>query len=56
MNMYIVQDMGVKWPTYSPNEPKNIVFSALDGVHVQPDNWRSEAIALVKTLPNDAAL
>lgn len=56
MNMYIVQDLGIKWPAYSLTGPENIVFVGMDDVHVQPDNWRSEAIALVKNLPNDAAL
>ncbi|CAG9945116.1 unnamed protein product [Clonostachys rosea f. rosea IK726] len=55
-NFHRVQDLGIKWPAYSLTGPENIVFVGMDDVHVQPDNWRSEAIALVKNLPNDAAL
>lgn len=40
-----------KWPKYSLKSPTNIVFNATEtpdvlNVHVEPDTWREEGMAL----------
>ena len=40
------------WPVYSGEEPVNLVLNATDdalNVHVEPDTWRQEGMALWDT-------
>ncbi|KAI9164201.1 Lipase 2 [Paramyrothecium foliicola] len=52
-NSHQVKDLKVNWPMYSLDDPQNIVFSVSDGVHLQKDDWRQEAIKLMEELPSD---
>ncbi|KAH0429939.1 carboxylesterase [Colletotrichum camelliae] len=36
----------ITWPTYKREKPENMVFSATDGLSLQPDTWREEAIQM----------
>ena len=41
-----------EWPAYSIEEPVNLVLNATEdalSVHLEPDTWREEAIALWET-------
>lgn len=39
--------MTLQWPVYSREIPMSIVFNATSGVTLQPDNWRTDALALL---------
>ncbi|KAH8652920.1 Alpha/Beta hydrolase protein [Ilyonectria robusta] len=43
-NNHKVPGLDITWPEYSKGNPTNMVFSATEGVHVQPDTWRAEAL------------
>ncbi|EXK80542.1 hypothetical protein FOQG_14976 [Fusarium oxysporum f. sp. raphani 54005] len=49
-NFHHVSDLKVKWPVYSLDNPRNLVFSAENGVSLQKDTWRAEAIDIFSSL------
>ncbi|CAI6100609.1 unnamed protein product [Clonostachys chloroleuca] len=49
-NFHYVSDLKVKWPVYSRDNPRNLVFSAENGVSLQQDIWRAEAIDMFSSL------
>ncbi|EQB57690.1 carboxylesterase [Colletotrichum gloeosporioides Cg-14] len=36
----------ITWPVYTQERPENMAFSAVDGLGLQPDTWREEAIQM----------
>jgi hypothetical protein len=48
-----VPEIDVVWPEYSRENPINIVFSAVNGVHLQEDTWRKEILQSLVDLAND---
>ncbi|KAK2684329.1 hypothetical protein QWA68_016734, partial [Fusarium oxysporum] len=49
-NFHYVSDLKVRWPVYSRDNPRNLVFSAENGVSLQQDIWRAEAIDMFSSL------
>jgi hypothetical protein len=44
------------WPLYSLEKPSNTVFNATDSglnMHIEPDTWREEGMALFAKYPTE---
>ncbi|KAI8712950.1 hypothetical protein NCS52_01394700 [Fusarium sp. LHS14.1] len=52
-NLHKVQGKTPKWPVYSLQHPKNLAFSAVHGVLIQPDTWRADSIEFLSNTKLD---
>ncbi|EXL65345.1 hypothetical protein FOPG_18421 [Fusarium oxysporum f. sp. conglutinans race 2 54008] len=55
-NHHKVPEINFEWPAYTKQCAKNMVFSAVDGLSLQPDNWRNKELDLMYRLARKAEL
>ncbi|KAL9575842.1 hypothetical protein ACKAV7_000005 [Fusarium commune] len=53
-NFHQVPQIGLEWPPYTNTCAMNMVFSATDGIKLQPDDWRTEELDMMYRLARNA--
>ncbi|KAJ3547926.1 hypothetical protein NM208_g1255 [Fusarium decemcellulare] len=53
-NFHQVPEINLEWPAYTRTCAKNMVFSATEGVKLQPDTWRIEEMEMVYEIGRNA--
>ncbi|KAL2673548.1 hypothetical protein Neosp_011990 [[Neocosmospora] mangrovei] len=52
-NLHKAKGQTPRWPVYSLQHPKNLAFSAVNGVSIQPDTWRADSMEFLSNTKLD---